>query len=330
MNIQIRHVFIASLPAALAGIWNLGGQIGTASIDASSAWQLAILDDIGIYHDSMSGIASAFVGFAFFLPLLVVCLAVSRAWAEIFARMRRRPLDQGWHLSAWLFALLLPATMPLHTAVLGLSFGVVFGSHVFGGTGRHIVNPALLGIVFLALAYPPFMSAWLPGDAVVSTWDIVARAGLESSLEQGIALGPLFFGSEVGTIGPTSALLCLVGALYLISVRLASALVAGSALAGLAVGAALLGDLPWLWHLALGNFAFLLAFIATDTAIRPVTKGGAIAYGGLFGFLVVAIRMANPEHPEGSWFALLIAMLAIPLFDYLSTAATNTKVTGNG
>lgn len=321
MNLQFRHVLIASLPAALAGNWNLGRQVGAASIDASSAWQLALLEQVGIYHEGMRGFMAMLAGLAFFAPLLVLCLAVSRLWAEVFARLRGKPPDAGWYLTAWLYTLLLPATISPGIAALGLSFGVVFGSHVFGGTGRYIVNPALLGIVFVVLAYPPAMEAWLPGDAALSTWAEVGRVGFAAGIDQGNAFWPVFLGQEVGAMGATSALACLLGAAYLIAVRLGSLPACAAALAGLAIGSALIGDLPWYWHLALGNFAFLLAFILTDTATRPLTTAGAIAYGGVFAFTTIAIRMANPEHPEGSWFALLIATLAVPLFDYLSTAA---------
>lgn len=323
MNTGIRHTFIATAPAALLGCWGLGRQIGGASVDPSSYWQLAILDRIGIYHEDPGLFSAAATGLGFLLPLLAVSLIVSRIWAEVFARLRRRPLDPGWHLTAWLFALLLPATMPPAYAALGLSFGAVFGSHVFGGSGRYLVNPALLGIVFLVLAYPPLTAAgaWLPGADAVSSWAAVNRDGLAAAGGQGTGLGALFLGNEAGALGATSALACLLGAAWLVGARVAAFSVVAAGLAGLAVAAAASDGLPWTWHLALGNFAFLLAFVATDTSVRPTTGGGRIAYGALFGALTVAIRTANPDHPEGTWFALLLAMLCVPLLDYFTRAA---------
>lgn len=322
MNADSRRFVVASLPAALVGLWNLGARIGEAGIGPAAAWQLTLLDHAGIYHEEPSVLAAIATGLAFLLPLLAVSLAVSRLWSEAFARLRRRALDPGWAVSAWLFTLLLPATVPLPYAALALSFGVVFGSHVFGGTGRYIVNPALLGLVFLALAYPPLMSAgaWLPGGETATTWTEVAREAFDAASAAGVAFLPLLLGREIGAIGATSALACLAGAAYLVAAGTASARVIVAALAGLAVGGLLAGGLPWHWHLVLGQFAFLLAFVATDPSTKPATGGGMIAYGVLFGLLTIALRTANPEHPEGSAFALLLAMLAIPLVDYVGTA----------
>jgi Na+-transporting NADH:ubiquinone oxidoreductase subunit B len=316
MNRSMRQLVLASAPAAAIGCWNLGRQIEAAAADAASVWQLAMLDTVGVYHDGTNFFGATVIGLAFLLPLLAVSLAASRLWAGLFARFRQRPLDSGWQITAWLYTLLLPATMPLGYAALGLSFGTVFGSHVFGGAGRYIVNPALLGVVFLALAYPPLVApdVWLPGVEGLSTWAAF------SSGATGTGIGGAFLGFEVGAIGTVSALACLIGAAYLVAVRIASLRVVAAGLGGVALGAGLGGGLSWFSHIALGQFAFLIAFIATDTSVRPRTGGGLIAYGALFGLLTVVLRTANPEHPEGSWFALLLAMLAVPLLDYVNTA----------
>jgi len=216
----------------------------------------------------------------YWLPLLAVSLVMSRFWAELFSRWRDRPLDRGWVLAAWLYALLLPAQTPLGFAALALSFGLVFGCHVFGGSGRYLVNPALLAIVFLSVSYPN---------------PLVAAA--EVHLEQAIA--------------------SLLGALYLITRGAASARIIGAALGAIIVGSLAVG-LSWHWHFTLGNFALLLAFVATDPTTRPATAGGCWAFGALFGALTIVLRTAIPESPEGTWSALLLASLCVPLLDHIA------------
>ena len=165
----LRQYFIASLPAALVGVWNLGDRLQSESAETASIWQLSLFDAL----QSSSGAADGFllsiaVGASFFVPLLITVAVTSRAWAEVFSRVRGREIDEGWFLSAWLYVLLLPATLPLHYAALGFSFGAVFGCYVFGGTGRYIVNPALLGLAFISISYPDLFAQnqWLPASDV--------------------------------------------------------------------------------------------------------------------------------------------------------------------
>lgn len=320
MNRLQANFLIASVPAALAGAWNLGEQV--AQSGAATSWPLTLLERIGIGFGRANAATSIAIGVAYFVPLLVTALIASRTWAEVFSRFRRRPLDPGWALTAWLYTLLLPATMPIHYAALGLSFGVVFGSHVFGGTGRYLVNPALLGIVFTAIAYPELVgpTAWLPSAAVPTSWAEVAEAGGSASGDLVTTWQALFLGREIGALGTSSALACLLGAAFLVARRAASARIIAAALASLSVAAALGSELPWHWHLALGNFAFSVAFLVTDPTTEPKTKGGEWAYGALFGALTVVLRTLDPEHPEGTWFALLLASLCVPLLDHIARA----------
>jgi Na+-transporting NADH:ubiquinone oxidoreductase subunit B len=320
----------ASLPAALAGVWNLGARVREASLQAPATpgpWQVEMLRDLGIGLEQPGPLPAVAIGCAFLLPLLLTSLAVSRAWAEGFARLRGRPLDPGWALTAWLYTLLLPATMPLHFAALGLSFGVVFGCHVFGGSGRYIVNPALLGIAYAAIAHPSLLAGtqWLPGASVPSSWAAVAADGIAAGVAGGPAWLPLFLGNRIGALGTPSALACLLGAAFLIARGAASPRIVLAAVAGLALASGLLGALPWYWHLALGNFAFVLAFVATDPTTRPLTAGGCWAYGALFGVLTIVLRVADPEHPEGTGFALLLASLCAPLLDHLATRSARWR-----
>jgi len=240
-----RHILIASLPAALIGITSLG-------------------TDRILTH---------------WLPLLGLALVVSRLWAELFARRRGRPLDAGWLVAAWLFALLVPAATPLGLAVVALSFGLVFGCHAFGGSGHYLVNPALLGVIFLAIGYP--LDAAAP------------------EIDSGLAVASL------------------IGAVYLIAMRTASAQLLTGALAAVVTGAIVAG-LPWHSHLTLGHFAFVLAFVATDPTVQPTTAFGRWAFGASFGALTVVLRTFDPAQPEGSLPALLLVSLCVPMLDRIA------------
>ncbi len=323
MKGTLRQYFIASLPAAVVGVWNLGDRLQRELAEAADVWQLGLLgpllESAGATDNPLISLA---LGASFFGPLLITASVTSRAWAEIFSRVRGRPVDEGWFLSAWLYSLLLPATLPLHYAAIGLSFGAVFGCHVFGGTGRYIVNPALLGLAFISISYPDLLAQgrWLPGSDAVSSWALVATEGVEATAAGGMSWAALFLGSETAALGTPSALASLLGVAYLITRKIASASIVAGALIGLLVTAELFGEISWLWHLALGNFAFVLAFIATDQTTRPTSFAGGWAYGALFGVLLIVLRMADPNHPEATVSALLLASLCVPLIDHIANS----------
>jgi Na+-transporting NADH:ubiquinone oxidoreductase subunit B len=247
-------------------------------------------------HLVAASVPAAFVlvfatGAAAWLPVLMVALIVGRLWAEVFARIQHRPVDPVWLPAAWLFSLLLPAGSPLALAALGLSFGLVFGCYAFGGSGRYLVNPALLGLVFLGIAYPKLLGSavWLPDAAI-------------------------------GTPAVALTLASFVGAGYLIYVRVAAAPIVAGGLIALVAAAAPNGLMAWSPHLLLGNFALVLAFVSTDPTTRPRTVAGRWVYGALFGALTVVLRSSNPDHPEGTFAALLLPSLCVPLIDRLAGA----------
>ncbi len=325
MKDALRHYVIASVPAALVGVWNLGDRLQELSARDTGIWQLGLFDSLQLSSGAPSNyLVDAALGASFFLPLLITVAMTSRAWAELFSRARGHSIDEGWFLSAWLYVLLLPATLPLHYAVLGFSFGAVFGCYVFGGTGRYIVNPALLGVAFISISYPDLFAQnhWLPGTDVLSSWSLIAAEGVEAAVAGGTGWTAFFVGSEIGALGTASALASLLGAAYLITRKLASGRIVAGALAGLLVAGALLGDIPPLWHLAVGSSAFVLAFIATDPSTTPSTRAGCWVYGALFGVLIVILRVADPARPEATISALLLASLCVPLIDHIANSLT--------
>lgn len=210
---------LASAPALVLGLANLGRRVLTSpAAEASDA-----LNRLGPGADEPAWLATLAAGAAFLVPRLAVASVVSLFWAGLFARLRGLRLDPGWFISAWLFTLLLPAGIPLSFVVWGLSFGLVFGCHVFGGTGRYIVSPALLGAVFLTFAYPSAMDGqWVPGTELTTTWSVAAGEGLDAVLEAGTTWLDVALGREVAALGTPAALACLAGAAFLIGLGLAS------------------------------------------------------------------------------------------------------------
>lgn len=284
---------VASLPAALVGAWNTGRQAAPGqALEAA---------------DALAG------GLAVMLPVLAVAAVTAFSWEVVFAAVRRRPVDSGWTMASWLYVMLLPAGTPLVFVAAGMSFGAVFAQQLFGGSGRYIASPALVGALFLQFAYPSL----LPADSTRSTLVAGGAAALD--------WWPLFAGRETGLFGTVSALACVAGALALVVVRAASprTLAGGMLGFGVAAGvAASLGDgLAPHWHAALGTAAFGWAFLLTDPTTMALTRGGRWLHGALFGGLVILIREADPTHPDGTLFAVLLAGLAVPLVDSLALRA---------
>lgn len=308
---------IASMPAAIVGILYAGeawlSMVASAD-DPVAGWRVALLSATGmIANDSALNATAA--GLLLLLPLLLAAMLASIGWEILFATKRKRLVDPGWLMSSWLFVLLLPPETPLLLAAVGMSFGSVFGSLVFGGTGRYIVSPAVAGALFVQFAYPSIVQ-------IDSTWAVVAGIGAAAAVDQGITWWQLFLGRESGLLGTPSALACIAGAVLLVASGVASLRTLAGGLLGLLFAAtvAITADdtLPVSWHFALGNFAFCWAFVLTDPTTMPLTRAGRWVHGAVFGALVIIIRSADPTHPEASLFAVMIAALLIPMIDYIA------------
>ncbi len=306
---------IASMPAAIVGAHYAGEAWLSMIVNADqpvTGWRIVLLTAAGLAATD-SVLNSLAAGLLLLLPLLLSAMLASIGWEILFAAMRNRLVDPGWLMSSWLYVLLLPSETPLLLAAVGMSFGSVFGSLVFGGTGRYVVSPAVAGALFVHFAYPAIMDAG-------STWSIVTSGGTAAAVDQGITWWQLFLGRESGLLGTTSALACMAGAGLLVFSGVASIRTLAGALLGLvvaAIAAGIAGDtLPLSWHFALGNFAFCWAFVLTDPTTMPLTRAGRWVHGAFFGALVIIMRSADPTHPEGSLFAVMIAALLVPMIDY--------------
>jgi len=262
-------------------------------------------------------------GLALFVPLLAVAVLTAVAWEWIFALVRGRRYGHGVFLSAWLFALVAPASLPLYQAALAMSFGFVFGRAVFGGAGRNIVNPAVLALVFLYVAFPA--SGHTAGGTVL---EHARNGGLDALHAAGIDWWAAFLTDPSAGIGPASTAAALLGAALLLAARAASWRIMLGAALGLAAAAiaarALAADispvyaLPWHWHLVAGGYVFAVAFFATDAACAPVTNAGRWIYGLLIGALTLMIRAGESDGFSAAAFALLFASIIAPLADFVA------------
>jgi Na+-transporting NADH:ubiquinone oxidoreductase subunit B len=327
-------VLLALVPAVLMGLYNTGYQTNTAmaqlGVAAAPGWRGALLSALSIGYDPSSILASSAHGLLYLGPIYLTTALVGGAWERLFARMRGLELSEGIGVIALLFALSLPATVPLWQVAVGISFGVVVGREIFGGTGKNLLNPALAGLAFLHFAYPGELrgsGVWLPVDGFsgATSLQLAASGGVEALQQAGITWPQSFAGRITGAPG-ASPLASLLGACVLLYTRVASwrilvstvaATVATASFFNLAASGTLsMAQLPWHWHLTLGSLAFGLVFFATDPVTAAMTDAGRWIYGALIGALAVLIRVANPSQPEGVMLAILLGNIFAPLIDY--------------
>jgi Na+-transporting NADH:ubiquinone oxidoreductase subunit B len=332
----LNNFVIATLPCWLLGLWGLGYQSNLAMTDLAltelPGWRGGILTGWGIGYDPESIVACFLHGFLYFLPIFLVALAVGSFWDAIFSVVRQKPLDEGLLSFAWLFALILPAGAPLYQVGLGMTFGMVFGKHVYGGSGRYLVNPAVLGLTFLLFAYPDLVfgeDAWIPvpGFSPAPALELASAGGIQAVLDAGLTWWDLFVGIRPGPIGATSVLGCLLGAGFLILTGTASWRIMLGVMLGMVATVFIFNSLaadvnpvfeiPWTWHLVLGGLAFGTVFFATDPVAAAMTDPGRWAFGVLVGLLVIVIRVTNPSYNEGILFAVLLASLFSPVIDFI-------------
>ncbi|MEK9928060.1 MAG: NADH:ubiquinone reductase (Na(+)-transporting) subunit B [Halieaceae bacterium] len=331
-------VWFATFPAMFYGMWNLGFQANGAmtelGVSGLEGWRGSVMTALAGYD--ASSVWSCFLyGALHFLPLYLVTFVVGGFWEVLFAMKRGHEVNEGFFVTSVLFALTLPPDLPLWQAALGISFGVVIGKEVFGGTGKNFLNPALTGRAFLYFAYP----AQLSGDAVWTAVDgysgatplgIVAAEGMPA-LTQSVTWMEAFIGSIPGSIGETSTLMVMLGGAVLLLTRIASWRVVAGCFVGMIAFSTLLNTvgsdsnpafaMPWYWHMVVGSFAFGAFFMATDPVSAAMTNRGRWAYGMLIGVMCVLIRVVNPAFPEGMMLAILFANLFAPLFDHFVVQA---------
>ncbi len=333
------YVLFASAPAAVIGLYNVGLQANTAiyamELTEMTGWRPALLAASGIGFSPDSFWACFIHGLLYFLPIYMVTLAVGGIWEVLFAAVRNHEVNEGFLVTSWLFALILPPTIPLWQVALGVSFGTVVGKEIFGGTGKNFLNPALVGRAFLFFAYPSQISGnvWVPVDGYSGATPLAmaAEGGVQGMVDGGVTWMQAFIGTVPGSLGETSALACLLGAVFLVYARIASWRIMLGVVLGLFFMTALFNlvgsdtnpmfGVPWHWHLVIGSAAFGLVFMATDPVSASMTETGRWIYGALIGVMIVLIRVVNPAYPEGVMLAILFGNVFAPTIDWFVVRA---------
>jgi len=266
------------------------------------------------------------------LVMTVVSYAAGGAVEVIFAIIRKEEINEGFLVTGLLFPLIMPPTTPLWMVAVGVAFGVLVGKEVFGGTGRNLFNPALLGRCFLALAYPVTLAkSWVEpiGEFPKCLWTWVAPATDAVTAATPLAVAQdtgelarwtdLLWGNVSGSVGETSAIAIIVGGLFLIAIRVANWRTVAGMLGSFVLFA---GILNWVnpetyapagWHVLAGGVLFGAFFMATDPVTSPTMKGAKWMYGILIGSVTVLIR--NFSYPEGVTFAILLGNIVAPILD---------------
>ncbi len=330
-------VWLAAFPAMFYGMYNLGLQANTVMAQGSGAvndWHAPL---IGLLagNDPTSVWDCFWFGAVYFLPIYITTFLVGIAWEITFAVRRGHEVNEGFFVTSILFALICPPDIPLWQVAMGISFGVVIGKEVFGGTGKNFLNPALTGRAFLFFAYPAQMSGeavWtaVDGYTAATALSVIAAEGM-AALHSSMTWWDAFYGDMQGSIGETSTLAILIGGAVLLYTRIAAWRIVAGVMLGMIALSTLLNmvgsdsnpafAMPWYWHLVVGGFAFGMIFMATDPVSAAMTDTGKWWFGGLIGVMVVLIRVVNPAFPEGMMLAILFANLFAPLIDHFVVQA---------
>jgi Na+-transporting NADH:ubiquinone oxidoreductase subunit B len=326
-------VVIATLFCVLMAMYNTGYQANLAmeamGLEKIDNWRSIPMMIFG--YNTMNPFSNLVHGALYFLPIYITTLAIGGVWEVLFATVRGHEVNEGFLVSSMLYALIMPPDMPLWQVALGISFGIVIGKEVFGGTGKNFLNPALTGRAFLYFAYPASMtgdSIWVAVDGYTraTPLGLAANGGLDAVYAADYSWMQTFFGFEPGCLGETSTLAILIGAAFLLYTRVASYRIMGGVFAGMVVIATLFNfigsdtnpmfALPWYWHLTMGGFAFGMVYMATDPVSAAMTNKGRWIFGALVGGMTVLIRVVNPAFPEGIMLAILFSNMFAPTIDY--------------
>ena len=315
-------VLIALIPTTIFGIINTGYQQALA-MGISQGW-----------------LTNFWVGFQSYLPIMIVGYATGFFWELLFPIIRKQEVDEGFFVTGWLIPLILPPTIPLWQVVVATSFGMVIGKMIFGGTGMNIFNPALVTRAFLFFAYPGNISGdevWVKATDGFSGATPLAVPAAQTGGDAVTLLNGfqqfdytwlnMFIGWIPGSVGETSALAILIGAVILIYTKIGSWRIITGSIIGLIVTAVVTNffagystntmlTLPAHYHLVMGGFLLGTVFMATDPVSGTYTNRGRWIYGFMIGFLTVVIRSMNPAYPEGTMLAILLMNAFSPLIDY--------------
>lgn len=356
MKRMMIFVVIALAPCIFMACWNTGYQANLAAAEilsgaaeadgavqdlvAELGWRASVLRSMGWQPaNGPEFLWNVFHGALYFLPVFLVTNIAGGTWEFVFSCVRGHEINEGFLVTGMLFPLTLPPTIPLWQVALGISFGVVIGKEVFGGTGRNFLNPALTARAFLYFAYPGQIigdKVWVASvdafsgptllTSMGSVRDITANTYTDVLASLNMTTFDAFMGWIPGSMGETSTLACLLGALFLVVTGVGSWRIMLGVLIG-AMGLSLvLGgvesstnavfQIPPQMHLVTGGLAFGMVFMATDPVSAAMTNTGRWIYGILIGVMTIIIRVINPAFPEGIMLAILFGNVFAPVIDW--------------
>lgn len=330
-------VVVALIPSLLFGIWNTGYQHSAAFGLEWGFWQMV------------------WYGIVKIIPLYLVSYIVGLAIEFISAQIKGHEVNEGYLVSGMLIPLIVPVDVPLWMLAIAVAFAVIIGKEVFGGTGMNIWNPALLCRAFLFFSYPSKMSgdtvwtggvsrymaegtAYADGSGLVDSFSgatplVHATEGLDALNAAGDTFWNMFAGIIPGTVGETSVIAILIGAVILIWTGVASwKIMLSSVIGALCIG--LLGNafgttpemtIPAYYQLVMGGFMFGTVFMATDPVTSAQTETGKWIYGFLVGALTITVRLFNPGYVEGMMLAILLMNTFAPLIDHYVISASISR-----
>lgn len=329
------YVWLAAMPCVFFGSYNVGLQANEAmqamGITEIAGWRGDILSLFGVGVDPSSMWDNFWHGFWYWFPIYAVIFVVGGFWEVLFASVRGHEINEGFFVSSILFSLIVPASLPLWQAALGISFGIVIGKEVFGGTGKNFLNPALTARAFLYFAYPAQISGdavWVAADGYTgaTALSVAAADGMQGLTEAGFTLQQSLFGYISGSIGETSLIAIAIGAAFLLYTRIASWRIMLGVVVGVFATSLLFNligsdtnpmfSVPGHWHFVIGGLAFGTVFMATDPVSASMTNTGRFWFGFLIGLMTILIRVVNPAFPEGIMLAILFANIFAPLIDW--------------
>ncbi len=334
-------VWLAAFPAMFFGMYNLGAHsleyLESINQMNTGDWHHYLISFVG--YDSSSFFSKMWFGASYFLPIYVTVFVVGIGWEALFAIVRKHEINEGAFVTTILFALTCPPDIPLWQAAMGITFGIVIGKEIFGGTGKNFLNPALTGRAFIYFAYPTQLSGdkvWIAGisDNLVMPSGYSGATPLGVAAEQGIpgltssfSWLDAFVGNIPGSVGETSVIAISIGLFILLVTKVASYRIILGTLFGMIAMSSILNIVgsdtnpmfyvPWYWHLVIGSFAFGLVFMATEPVSGSGTNTGRWIYGAVIGVTVILIRVVNPAFPEGMMLAILFANLLAPVIDHM-------------
>jgi len=328
------NVILPLIPVLIFAMFNVGFQQNVATN--------GFPEGMSFFSGDFWNFDNFSIGALKLLPLIIVSYVIGLGIEVIFATINKHEVEEGYFVTGMLVPLIIPIDTPLWMLAVAVIFGVVIGKEVFGGTGMNILNPALTIRAFLFFAYPTWMSGdkvWVAGaKAMQGTPDAISGETILGSLAQGkeimYSTWDMFYGFVPGSVGETSALLILLGGLYLIFTKVGSwrimlSAVVGALVMGLIFNAIV--DAGWInegskfyslmstefWHhLLIGGLAFGIVFMATDPVTASQTNKGKWIYGFLIGFISILIRVFNPAYPEGVMLAILLMNVFAPTIDH--------------